>query len=649
MYVSYYPYGQPAVLSHQPPPPAPAPPAPAQAPPTLIPTPAHLPASLAPQDLLVSVTAAGVPTVTGSQVVASLAQHHQQQQQLHHPATGISSYSSLGPLVICRKVPYRSELKRGSEELMSNSPMVANGTGLSPHASPTELTDAKKAKLDGTINPPSRVVHIRSLPGEAGETDIVQLGMSFGKMTNVLVLKQKNQAFLEFQDEASAISMVSYFQANPAQVRFKPVFVQFSNHKELKTDASHAFQNANAQAALQAACVVMGSEEQSTILRVIVDNAFYPVSLEILHQLFNKFGKVLKIITFTKNNTFQALIQMSDAISAAAAKTSLDGQNIYNGCNTLKIDYSKLSNLNVKYNNDKSRDFTRPDLPTGDLNLDAMSLGGSSGVLVSPVPTYQGLAPAQLTAVGTVPAQQTAAPGYGIPVMSHSGVPMGAMSALGGFGLPPGALGAARIGLPLTAAMGSSVILVSNLDEEMVTPDALFTLFGVYGDVHRVKVLFNKKDNALIQMADPHQAQLAITYLDKARVWGKQIRVAQSKHQVVQMPKEGQSDAGLTKDYVNSPLHRFKRPGSKNCQNIFPPSQVLHLSNIPAHVTEENLSTWFSDHGAVKAFKFFPKDRKMALLQMSTVEEAIHALIAMHNYQMGESCHLRVSFSKSTI
>ncbi|XP_012936505.1 polypyrimidine tract-binding protein 2 isoform X4 [Aplysia californica] len=616
MYVSYYPYGQPAVLSHQPPPPAPAPPAPAQAPPTLIPTPAHLPASLAPQDLLVSVTAAGVPTVTGSQVVASLAQHHQQQQQLHHPATGISSYSSLGPLVICRKVPYRSELKRGSEELMSNSPMVANGTGLSPHASPTELTDAKKAKLDGTINPPSRVVHIRSLPGEAGETDIVQLGMSFGKMTNVLVLKQKNQAFLEFQDEASAISMVSYFQANPAQVRFKPVFVQFSNHKELKTDASHAFQNANAQAALQAACVVMGSEEQSTILRVIVDNAFYPVSLEILHQLFNKFGKVLKIITFTKNNTFQALIQMSDAISAAAAKTSLDGQNIYNGCNTLKIDYSKLSNLNVKYNNDKSRDFTRPDLPTGDLNLDAMSLG---------------------------------APGYGIPVMSHSGVPMGAMSALGGFGLPPGALGAARIGLPLTAAMGSSVILVSNLDEEMVTPDALFTLFGVYGDVHRVKVLFNKKDNALIQMADPHQAQLAITYLDKARVWGKQIRVAQSKHQVVQMPKEGQSDAGLTKDYVNSPLHRFKRPGSKNCQNIFPPSQVLHLSNIPAHVTEENLSTWFSDHGAVKAFKFFPKDRKMALLQMSTVEEAIHALIAMHNYQMGESCHLRVSFSKSTI
>lgn len=33
------------------------------------------------------------------------------------------------------------------------------------------------------------------------------------------------------------------------------------------------------------------------------------------------------------------------------------------------------------------------------------------------------------------------------------------------------------------------------------------TIVGVYGDVHRVKILYNKKDNALIQMAEPFQAQ----------------------------------------------------------------------------------------------------------------------------------------------
>lgn len=54
-----------------------------------------------------------------------------------------------------------------------------------------------------------------------------------------------------------------------------------------------------------------------------------------------------------------------------------------------------------------------------------------------------------------------------------------------------------------------------------------------------------------------------------------------SKHQAVQLPKEGQPDAGLTRDYAQNPLHRFKKPGSKNYQNIYPPSATLHLSNIP--------------------------------------------------------------------
>lgn len=54
------------------------------------------------------------------------------------------------------------------------------------------------------------------------------------------------------------------------------------------------------------------------------------------------------------NNTLHSLLQ------------ALDGQNIYNACCTLRIDFSKLVNLNVKYNNDKSRDYTRPDLPSGD-------------------------------------------------------------------------------------------------------------------------------------------------------------------------------------------------------------------------------------------------------------------------------------------
>lgn len=39
-----------------------------------------------------------------------------------------------------------------------------------------------------------------------------------------------------------------------------------------------------------------------------------------LEQIFSKFGTVLKIITFTKNNQFQALVQYSDTVTAQHSK-----------------------------------------------------------------------------------------------------------------------------------------------------------------------------------------------------------------------------------------------------------------------------------------------------------------------------------------
>lgn len=123
-----------------------------------------------------------------------------------------------------------------------------------------------------------------------------------------------------------------------------------------------------------------------------------------------------------------------------------------------------------------------------------------------------------------------------------------------------------------------------------------------------------------------------------------------SKHTSVQLPKDGQPDAGLTKDYTSSNLHRFKKPGSKNYSNIYPPSSTLHLSNIPSSVEEQDLKQAFEREGLnVVAFKFFPKDRKMALVQLASVDDAVIALVKLHNYQLSETSHLRVSFSKSTI
>lgn len=43
--------------------------------------------------------------------------------------------------------------------------------------------------------------------------------------------------------------------------------------------------------------------------------------------------------------------------------------------------------------------------------------------------------------------------------------------------------------------------------------------------------------------------------------------------------------------------------------------------------SEEEIRTIFSQYGTIKRFKFFEKDRKMALIEMDTTEQAIAALI----------------------
>uniref|UniRef100_A0A7N8XQD6 Polypyrimidine tract-binding protein 2-like n=1 Tax=Mastacembelus armatus TaxID=205130 RepID=A0A7N8XQD6_9TELE len=512
-------------------------------------------------------------------------------------------------------------VKRGSDEL--------NMYGSSPSSMTANGSDSKKQRLDES--PPSRVLHIRKLPNEVSETEVIALGLPFGKVTNILMLKGKNQAFLELGTEEAAITMVNYYTAVTPQVRNTPVFIQYSNHKELKTDSALnqvytlgtmlQSNQMRAQAVLQAVSAVQDGSSPSSgqgvldlnpppspVLRIIIDNMFYPVTLDVLQQIFSKFGTVMKIITFTKNNQFQALLQFSDPVNAQQAKLSLDGQNIYNSCCTLRIDFSKLVNLNVKYNNDKSRDYTRPDLPTGD----GESTNKDHSLLGKYISNYLALHSHRL----------------------HEALNLLSCAFLTGAISPLSAAAAAAAAAGRVALSGSGVsgvLLASNLNEE------------------RVKILYNKKDSALIQLSDGNQAQLAMSHLNGQKVFGKVMRVTLSKHQTVALPREGLDDQLLTKDFSGSPLHRFKKPGSKNFQNIFPPSATLHLSNIRDGVGEDDLRLLFSNTGGtVKAFKFF-QDRKMALIQMSSVEEAIQALMDLHNYDMGGNHHLKVSFSKSTI
>uniref|UniRef100_G1Q979 RRM domain-containing protein n=1 Tax=Myotis lucifugus TaxID=59463 RepID=G1Q979_MYOLU len=573
-------------------------------------------------------------------------------------------------------------------------------------ASAANGNDRKKFKGDSrSSGVPSRVICIEKLPGDVTEDEVIFLGLPFGTVTNFLMMKWKNQAFIEMNTEEAAITMVNYYTSMKLMLRGQPIYIQFSHHKELNTSSSH--NQAQVQSALQAlnsvksrnlalaasagavdvgtieagsvgtGAVCSGTDDagpvdaaavdagtvmtsQSPVLRIILENLFHPFPLDMLHQIFSHFGKVLKIITFTQNNMFQALLQYAEPLSAVLAKVFLDSWNIF-GC-TVRISFSTSSILNLKYNSSKSRVYTYPDLPWDDsqsLQDQAMASAFSAALITSaPVKSGAGF-PSTLDipqAAGLCdPNELQALPPVAIPLVSGAATAEAGQIAIAdpapvanhSVSSTAEAEATGQVAIPGPAGAGNCVLLVKNLNPERITIQNLFIIFGVYGDVQRVKIFFKNKTRALVQMADGIQAQLALSHLNRHKLHGKPMLITVTPYKNVHLLHEGQADLGLTKDYSNSPLHRFRNACSKKFQNVFPPSENLYLSHIPSFTSAHNLKALFSSNGRiVKKFKFFKKHRSMALITMGSVEEAIQALIDLHYYELGENHHLWVTFAK---
>ncbi|XP_042462072.1 polypyrimidine tract-binding protein homolog 1-like isoform X3 [Zingiber officinale] len=95
------------------------------------------------------------------------------------------------------------------------------------------------------------------------------------------------------------------------------------------------------------------------------------------YHVFSAFGFVHKIATFEKAAGFQALIQYTDAATASEARNSLDGRSIpkyllpehITSCH-LRITFSAHTDLNIKFQSHRSRDYTNPYLPVNPSAID---------------------------------------------------------------------------------------------------------------------------------------------------------------------------------------------------------------------------------------------------------------------------------------
>ncbi|KAK9111203.1 hypothetical protein Scep_018722 [Stephania cephalantha] len=441
---------------------------------------------------------------------------------------------------------------------------------------------------------PSKVIHIRNVGHEISENDLLQLLQPFGVVTKLVMLRAKNQALLQMHDMASAVNALQYYANIQPSVRGRNVYIQFSSHQELTTMDNSQGRSGGDQ-----------DSQPNRILLITIHQLLYPITVEVLHQVFSLHGFVEKIVTFLKSAGFQALVQFQSRQSAVSARNSLQGRNIYDGCCQLDIQFSNLSELQVNYNNERSRDFTNPSLPSGE------SKGRSSQPGYGDAASLYALQP----------------PGARVAFQQMGNA--AAVAAAFGGGLPPG----------ISGTNERCTVLVSNLNPDKIDEDKLFNLFSIYGNIVRIKLLRNKPDHALVQMGDGFQAELAVHFLKGAMLLGKRLEVNFSKHPNITAGPD-------THEYTNSNLNRYNRNASKNYRYCCSPTKMIHLSSLPQEITEEDIVAYLEEHGSIINTKLFEVNgKKQALIQFDNEEQATEALVCKHATTIDRSV-IRISFSQ---
>eukprot|EP00922_Rhytidocystis_sp_ex-Travisia-forbesii_P005465 GHVS01007971.1.p1 GENE.GHVS01007971.1~~GHVS01007971.1.p1 ORF type:complete len:421 (-),score=76.14 GHVS01007971.1:121-1383(-) len=419
-------------------------------------------------------------------------------------------------------------------------------------------------------------------------------------------------------------------------------------------------------------------EEKSDPFKVVlasVTNLMYPVDIDLMHFLFSKYGTVEKIVTFSKSPTmYQALVQFAYHDQAKNALMQLHNRNIYDGCNTLQIQPSRLQELVVKNNNNRSMDYTTGDVGNGRGSGGGYAGGGGVGLLNTPGGNSMTLAHGNYGAGGAGGAQQLGGGGMG-QMGGMGGGPMGG----GGFGGMGGGMNMARsAGAGLLAMVEkvpkelreldlegintsqTPVVICYNLSPTETTVQKLFNLFSLYGTVTRIKILREKNDTALIQFSDPLYASIAHSLLNNAPINGRELQISFSKNHEVKMPPQSNQETEEDLKRTKSFGLKDQRYGALNSaadmekyvKGACRPTNTLFIANINEECTEEDITKLFVDICPINKFLFKdPREgsrTRMAMVEVPSDVEAIRALMGLHNTPIG-SRSIKVAFSKTVL
>ncbi|KAG7314413.1 hypothetical protein KOW79_021716 [Hemibagrus wyckioides] len=481
---------------------------------------------------------------------------------------------------------------------------------------------------------PSLVVHIRGLVDGITESDLVEALREFGTISYVVLMPNKRQALVEYEDMGGSCNAVTYANDNQVYIAGRPCYINYSTSQKISRPGDSG-----------------DAPSVNNILLFTIMNPIYPITTDVLYTICNNCGPVQRIVIFRKNGVqamadcyFLNLLTFDSVQSAQRAKASLNGADIYSGCCTLKIEYAKPTRLNVFKNDQDTWDYTNPSLSGQDADSDG-NWNSSQDPTTNPNKRQR-----QPALLGDHP------PEYGGPQSGYGHYDET-------YGPPPPHYEGRRMGPPLGRTRGgpryggpqyghgpppdyaaqadSPVIMVYGLDPFKINADRIFNVFCLYGNVERVKFMKSKPGAAMVEMGDCYAVERAISHLNHTMLFGQKLNICVSKQQAIIPGQSYQLEDGSTsfKDFHGSRNNRFSTPEQAAKNRIQRPSNVLHFFNgqpdssteIFAQISEELA---IKPPNSVKLFTGKSERSASGLLEWESINDAMEALSVMNHYQM---------------
>lgn len=180
---------------------------------------------------------------------------------------------------------------------------------------------------------PSPIVHIRNLYNNIIKKNLTKTIQQFKNINYIILIPKKHQTLIEFKNISKTTNYINYSNKNQIFIANQPTYFNYSTNQRI--------QKPNPK---------KKNKQTNHILLFTILNPQYPVTINIIHTIYNPYKQIIRIIIFKKNN-IQNIIKFNNVKSTKRTKQTLNKTNIYSDYNTLKIKYTKTNKLNIFKNN----------------------------------------------------------------------------------------------------------------------------------------------------------------------------------------------------------------------------------------------------------------------------------------------------------